>query len=735
MTQKALHAMMGKRTVSIQEAVHMIDDLPLIFTSEKITYLSLRKAQVLRSDADEPATDLITKYRNRPVDQYDLSLEQYFYQIFCKETFKYDTDMERQDHRMLIPKGMNCRPRYPVDYDYAKGMLLLHKPWNKTDTLDKLFRNKAGTIKMFHDMMNNRQFPSSVASEYACAIKYSRQKKYDIIRKDCLDHEALDESLLDLDELENIEQWQHCSHFTDTKRLSNVIDGDIVNTGEDYDWTSRTYNKPRDIHHHGKDYISYLKETYYSTESATEDKTLNNLSIPTKRDGSKYDLSELSPAQRKIVLASVDTIVKFLNNDTNYKPLRATILGSGGTGKSHIINTIISVVRELTMSNDTIQIAAPSGSAAYNVQGSTMHRLLNIDVKEPWKQLSDDNREKLFFQLKKMLMLVIDERSQVSSTVLAAAERNVRECVFGGQNSSELWGGVPVVLMFGDDYQLMPVIDEGAIQGYAKKTRFGTSRKNSISAMPTKKQLLALQGRHLFTSVMTENVFMLHENYRVKCDIFKDILARVRVGQPTHKDAKKIMNLHLQYYEGKHDFMHKLENHEKTMWLFTNNDEKNKKNNEMLKKLSSPTVPVARLGCEYDSNKRKNGSFCGPSIIHFDRTPYNKNTDICVGARVAIAPYNIVPEVGLYNGAYGKVIEIVYSNRMAGPNDRNNNHLPDYVVVDIPHLRLPKYIRPWDLNAPTVSLEFYFNRYLCTNTLMTNYCYILLILCSTFPFQ
>ena len=64
-----------------------------------------------------------------------------------------------------------------------------------------------------------------------------------------------------------------------------------------------------------------------------------------------------------------------------------------------------------------------------------------------------------------MLMLVIDERSMISSGLLATAERNVRECAFGQQNQNELWGGIPVVLIFGDDYQLFPVIDEGAIKG------------------------------------------------------------------------------------------------------------------------------------------------------------------------------------------------------------------------------------------------------------------------------
>ncbi len=59
----------------------------------------------------------------------------------------------------------------------------------------------------------------------------------------------------------------------------------------------------------------------------------------------------------------------------------------------------------------------------------------------------------------------------LSSKFLAVAERNIRECAFKGQNSKEIWGGVPVVLLFGDDYQLFPVIDEGAIQRYSRMNK------------------------------------------------------------------------------------------------------------------------------------------------------------------------------------------------------------------------------------------------------------------------
>jgi hypothetical protein len=72
------------------------------------------------------------------------------------------------------------------------------------------------------------------------------------------------------------------------------------------------------------------------------------------------------------------------------------------------------------------------------------------------------------------------------------------------------------------------------------------------------------------------------------------------------------------------------------------------------------------------------------------------NTDICVGARVAISNVNFLPEIGLYNRAIGDVIEIVCNDRPVGPNDKQHYHLPNYVVVDFPNLWLPTNIAPWD---------------------------------------
>jgi hypothetical protein len=141
------------------------------------------------------------------------------------------------------------------------------------------------------------------------------------------------------------------------------------------------------------------------------------------------------------------------------------------------------------------------------------------------------------------------------------------------------------------------------------------------------------------------------------------------------------------------------------MWLYARNAEKEHKNQEMLvytsKKMS--VVPVARLDCTYDTKRLSEDKERTVCYSHFDQNSYDKHTDICVGAKVAISNVNFLPEIGLYNRAIGDVIEIVYNNRPVGPNNKQHYHLPNYVVVNFPNLRLPTNIAPWDELHKTVS--------------------------------
>ena len=44
-------------------------------------------------------------------------------------------------------------------------------------------------------------------------------------------------------------------------------------------------------------------------------------------------------------------------------------------------------------------------------------------------------------------------------------------------------------------------------------------------------------------------------------------------------------------------------------------------------------------------------------------------------------------------------------DRPVGPNDKQHYHLPNYVVVDFPNLKLPSNVAPWDTLHRTVSKQ------------------------------
>ncbi len=176
--------------------------------------------------------------------------------------------------------------------------------------------------------------------------------------------------------------WTHNNHFTDNKLNDDCVNDVTVDIGQNKDWSIRDFKEVRSTTIEGKKYVEEITKQYYN-----DSKDHYNIQIPAQKDESDYTLDALLEQQQAVVLASIDTIVKFLNNDTKYKPLQAIVMGCGGTGKSFIINTIISIVQKVAQQNDTIQVSALMGAAAFKVQGSTLHRLLGINVSQPEESL------------------------------------------------------------------------------------------------------------------------------------------------------------------------------------------------------------------------------------------------------------------------------------------------------------------------------------------------------------
>ncbi|HRQ88680.1 MAG TPA: AAA family ATPase [Bacteroidia bacterium] len=131
------------------------------------------------------------------------------------------------------------------------------------------------------------------------------------------------------------------------------------------------------------------------------------------------------------------------------------VTGKAGTGKSTLIKTIRKKLKNLK----SIAVVAPTGIAALNAEGQTIHSFCGIQFNDliNIKPLRDQT------VIRKIDLLIIDEVSMVRADLLDAMDRSLRL----NRNAQEVFGGVQVVFV-GDLFQLPPVVkgeDESRFSG------------------------------------------------------------------------------------------------------------------------------------------------------------------------------------------------------------------------------------------------------------------------------
>ena len=210
------------------------------------------------------------------------------------------------------------------------------------------------------------------------------------------------------------------------------------------------------------------------------DNTKSNLIIP-QRMTQQHKLEDYSidacREDQKEVLSYILQYFKtwYESNKTpdslrEFTPLRMTLCGVAGSGKSTLINTLVTAIRKITQKTNSVYVCGPTGSAAFNAGGETCHRLFHIQTKLYNSELTSQALKTLVAKLRDAVALIVDERSMVSALLLGTMEDYCRQAAFKGTNTDLRWGGLPMVILVGDDYQL-PSIDEGAFYCFGQTTR------------------------------------------------------------------------------------------------------------------------------------------------------------------------------------------------------------------------------------------------------------------------
>ena len=152
------------------------------------------------------------------------------------------------------------------------------------------------------------------------------------------------------------------------------------------------------------------------------------------------------------------------------KPLRMFVSGVGGTGKSFLIEAIKAFVDDLWPSEDMkCAIPAPTGSAAFNVGGVTIHCLFQLPIEHEGRETGYWSLPKAAEKVMKTAfcsfkVLIIDKISMASSLNLAYIHLRLEE-LFGVDD----WFGASSVLFAGDLLQLQPVNGNPVFEVISKK--------------------------------------------------------------------------------------------------------------------------------------------------------------------------------------------------------------------------------------------------------------------------
>lgn len=181
------------------------------------------------------------------------------------------------------------------------------------------------------------------------------------------------------------------------------------------------------------------------------------------------------------------------------------LTGKAGTGKS----TLVRHYMETTDRN--VVVAAPTGIAALNVNGYTLHRLLSFGTTTTLEEVLGDNYYPGRFSkaIKGMDTLIIDEASMVRADLFDMLEAALRRF---GPHPGQAFGGVQVVLV-GDLHQLPPVV-KASEQGFFSE-RYPTEFFFSADSF----------NRDLFPTVALTKVFRQIGDHRLT-----SVLNAVREG-------------------------------------------------------------------------------------------------------------------------------------------------------------------------------------------------------------
>ena len=617
------------RRMSAQEAAFRLSQMAMIQVSRKIIYLNVRpphkrfrmmKSEVELSDLEDDSTDIfryniLDYYRARPASMNDTSLYNFaswFDKSQAPKVCSNDTGNSPYIYIETFNVWFRRRKspviiRYPQTTihteDYYYSMLLLLLPHRSEDEIVHPFHNlKDAFLGKQHilDRTNDHTY-FSFTTEIDTAVR-----RIQLILTEQQAQLSDSEDEISNDFISNYSQ----PHMIDLPSCSIPQANSSVNTEAD------------DL------YISHDLPTCRLSKSEL-----------------LTALKQLTPSQSQ----AYEIIHRHYNSHT--QPLRLFISGAGGSGKSYLTNILIAYLQHyhvLSPGKSPVLVCAPTGTAARNIFGQTIHSLLCI-IPDPYlsySPLSGLTLAKVRSSFNGVHTLIIDEISMVSADMLTYISRRLNEI-----SSNDIpFGGLNVIVV-GDLYQLKPV-----------------------------------RAKMIFTNKVLWHLFqpiLLQENVRQSNNrLFVRLLNRARIGELLPQD-----------YDILKDRLIDIQSNDipEALHIFPTRRQVSSYNTQRQVSLNSHDVSIHAL------NYFSSSDITPGQIVPRDLLPDDDHIagnlplslSLSIGTRVMLIR-NILTSTGLVNGAIGTVHSFEYSE-----NDISSIHVlfDDRTVgltnINIPTVHLP----------------------------------------------
>ena len=354
-------------------------------------------------------------------------------------------------------------------------------------------------------------------------------------------------------------------------------------------------------------------------------------------------LRGLNEKQRGIVMFHRDWCKKAviaLKNGEPIVPYRVFLSGPGGVGKSHVIRLIHSDTIKLLRLAGTLQpgdvtvlLTAPTGVAAFNISGMTLHSalLLGCSKYAGFQPLSHDRLNTLRCKLSRLMLVIIDEVSMVGCNMLLEIHKRLQQ--IKGVLPDVMFGGVSI-LAVGDLYQLPPVgqpaLFDMVTDSYARLHGSGSLWKDEFEMIELD-EIMRQRGDSAFT----------------------ELLCRVRFGEITadDKDVLKSRTVTPDSPDYPHNVLH----------VYRLNVDVDSRNKFMLNNLAPENEQYSIEASDAVAGQTRHIDLSRLSDKRSETGGLHSVLKLAIGARVMLTT-NVDVADGLVNGARGEVVHVVVND-------------------------------------------------------------------------